>query len=366
MIFATCFHPEYVKYIDDEKEKKDALLDEIIEDFKNEPNKQVTPYGVKVYADIPKESGPKDSVTADEEYQIDLKKIRRRLRYDKDNFLSQLMAVWLFQVSFTVFILIDAMPIPWVEEEWVLETKMNLQILPKVKIAYIRFVAGMIMHVQVNREIVNGMRMMKYTVNHWWKFKFHRVAFLTGFLQMLAMVCITLVNYLVITISTNVIDIAKDFTALMIIADFDDIFGEAGVKGSKATDIVGGDYEDLFKVETTTSWKASGTNNKFLEDDVVYNKMVSDAEKTRKPDVRYPDFTCYPRKRPDHIHIKFEDRHWENKILYMVYRVWRLFHVSCWFYFFPFTVLIFTYGWPLLMLQRGKITKIEEEVEGGF
>ena len=57
------------------------------------------------------------------------------------------MAVWLFQVSFTVFILIDAMPIPWVEEEWVLETKMNLQILPKVKIAYIRFVAGMIMHV---------------------------------------------------------------------------------------------------------------------------------------------------------------------------------------------------------------------------
>ena len=107
-------------------------------------------------------------------------------------------------------------------------------------------------------------------------------------------------------------------------------------------------------------------NNKFLEDDVVYNKMVSDAEKYRKPDVRYPDFTCYPRKRPDKIHIKFEDRHWENKILYFVYRVWRLFHVSCWFYFFPFTVLIFTYGWPLFMLQQGKITKIEEEVEGGF
>ena len=49
MIFATCFHPEYVKHVEDEQAKKDALLDEIIEDFKNEPNKQVTPYGVKVY-----------------------------------------------------------------------------------------------------------------------------------------------------------------------------------------------------------------------------------------------------------------------------------------------------------------------------
>ena len=359
MIFATCFHPEYVKAIDDEKDKKEALLDEIIEDFKAEPNKQVPPYGVKVYADKPKDPGPLDPATADEEYFAELKKVRRRLRYDKDNFLSQLMAVWLFQVSFTVFILIDAMPIPWVEEEWTGDGKINLQVLPKVKIAYIRFVAGMIMHVQVNSEIVNGMRMMKYTVNHWWKFKYHRVAFLTGFLQMLAMVCITLVNYLVITISNNVIDIAKDFTALMIIADFDDIFGEAGVKGSKASDIVGGDYEDLFKVETTTSHKAAGLRNRQMEDDEVYNKMVKDADKTRKKGVRYPDFTCYPRKRPKNIYIKWEDRHWENKCLYMIYRIWRLFHVSCWFYFFPFTILIFTYCWPLLMLKIGKIDKIE-------
>lgn len=135
------------------------------------------------------------------------------------------MAVWLFQVSFTVFILADAFPWPYVEEEWDQDDKINLQVLPKIKIAYIRFVAGMIMHVQVNEEIKNGMNMMKYSVNHWWKFKHHRVAFLTGLLQVIAMVAITLVNYLVITISTNVIDIAKDFTALMVIADFDDIFG---------------------------------------------------------------------------------------------------------------------------------------------
>ena len=51
----------------------------------------------------------------------------------------------------------------------------------------------------------------------------------------------------------------------MIIAEFDDIFGEAGVKGSKATEIVSEDfYEDLFKVETTTSWKATGIYDRKL------------------------------------------------------------------------------------------------------
>lgn len=43
------------------------------------------------------------------------------------------------------------------------------------------------------------------------------------------MLCIAVVNYLVITISSNVIDIAKDFTALMVIADFDDFFGQTSV-----------------------------------------------------------------------------------------------------------------------------------------
>lgn len=86
--------------------------------------------------------------------------------------------------------------------------------------------------------------------------------------------------------------------------------------------------------------------------------MIDTADKTRKPDTKYPDFTKYPRKRPDKIHIAYKDRSFENAFFYMVYRSWRLFHISCWFYFFPFTVLIFTYTWPLFMLYTGKIDKI--------
>jgi len=179
MIFATCFHPEYVLHADIEAKKKDALLNEIIDDYKTEPNKRKTPKGVMVYKDDPVEE-PKSAKDLNDDYLSELKVIRKRLRQDKDNYLSQLMAVWLFQVTFTFFIVFDAWPYPYEEEQWTLDDKINLQELPKVKIAYIRFVSGMIMHVQVNGEILNGLRMMKFSANHWWKFKFHRVAFLTG------------------------------------------------------------------------------------------------------------------------------------------------------------------------------------------
>ena len=66
---------------------------------------------------------------------------------------------------------------------------------------------------------------MKYSVNHPWKFANYKLAFLPGFLQVIAMLTIISINFLVIMISTSILDIAKDFTALMIIADFDNIFG---------------------------------------------------------------------------------------------------------------------------------------------
>ena len=67
------------------------------------------------------------------------------------------------------------------------------------------------------------------------------------------MFLITVINYMVITISESVIDIAKDFTALMIIADFDNIFGSLGGK-EKAIDIINDStYDQMFTIEVTTS-----------------------------------------------------------------------------------------------------------------
>ena len=76
-----------------------------------------------------------------------------------------------------------------------------------------------------------------------------------------------------------------------------------------------------------------------LEYDEVYEKMME-----TQPNA---DFESYPRKRPEKIRINFCERHWENKIFYASYKLVRVFHVTVWFYFFPFLALLVTYAVPV-------------------
>ena len=158
-----------------------------------------------------------------------------------------LLAVWTFQIAFGLFILVDAYE----------AGDLGFTDLPEIKIGLTRFICGMIMHMQCNDELVNGLKMMKYSVNHYWKFSNYRLAFLSGLLQAIAMFLITLINYNVITISDNVLDIAKDFTALMIVGDFDNIFGNFAGGEELAKKVCNDkEFEGIFLVETTTSLDA--------------------------------------------------------------------------------------------------------------
>ena len=54
---------------------------------------------------------------------------------------------------------------------------------------------------------------------------------------MTAMLCVAIVNYFVITISDNVLDLAKDFTALLIIGEFDDFLSMKTESYAEVSDI---------------------------------------------------------------------------------------------------------------------------------
>ena len=82
------------------------------------------------------------------------------------------MAVWLFQVSFVIIIIADALD----------QDKLQFTPPENTRLAFARFAAGMLMQTQTDSEIRNGMKMMKHVTNHWWKFKHHRVAFTVGLL----------------------------------------------------------------------------------------------------------------------------------------------------------------------------------------
>jgi hypothetical protein len=77
------------------------------------------------------------------------------------------------------------------------------------------------MQMHLNSEMHQGMNMMKYAMNHPWKFKGPKCAYFVGFLQVFSVFMTAGVCYLVIVVSDSVLDLAKDFTALIIISEID-------------------------------------------------------------------------------------------------------------------------------------------------
>ena len=59
---------------------------------------------------------------------------------------------------------------------------------------------------------------------------------------------------------------------------------------------------------------------------------------------------------PKSYYISFLDRSFLNKILWFIYKAYRSFYVSVWFYFLPFVCIIASYTLPL-MLDHGLFTK---------
>ena len=201
----------------------------------------------------------------------------------------------------------------------------------------------MVMHVIVSEEIANGLNMMKYAANHWWKFSNPRLAWLSGFLQVCAMFCVAIVNYFVITISDNVLDLAKDFTALIIIGEFDDFMSKAvdtyANQDEVALDCVTEDeYEDLLTIDVTTSLYARDEAEVKIPDDPIFTLVNVRREKDGKAIL----------SRPKTIRLNFFARPSYSMGEFIIYKILRLFYVAVWFYFFPFIVLCIMYLYPIM------------------
>ena len=132
------------------------------------------------------------------------------------------------------------------------------------------------MQIILNHEVAGAMKMMKYAVNHPWKFQYPALAYFIGLCQVFSTSLTTIVCYFVIVSSESVLDLAKDFTALMIISEFDNQFARFS-REKIATDAVidqYGTYEMLLKIETTSSEEALGAqNNKLKRDDAAWDMI---------------------------------------------------------------------------------------------
>lgn len=125
-----------------------------------------------------------------------------------------------------------------------------------------RFLCSIILHVSLCNKTKGSFQMMKYAMNHYWKFDSWFTAFLVGFFQMLVLMSVEFVNMAVLLSIHDIIEIIMNFLALVIITNFDEFFfatdhheklfklladGKIELNGKELT------LDDLTKIETTSS-----------------------------------------------------------------------------------------------------------------
>ena len=81
-----------------------------------------------------------------------------------------------------------------------------------------RFVCGLVLHVYLQSELVQGFSNMKYALNHPWKFDAPALAFFAGFAQASVIVVIELVNYVMLLTKTDPLSIVMNFLVLVLIS----------------------------------------------------------------------------------------------------------------------------------------------------
>ena len=228
-----------------------------------------------------------------------------------------------------------------------------------VSVIFCRFVAIMIMHVYVLEEIHNGSRMMKYAQNHWWKFNYPGYAWLSGFLQVIAMYVIEFANILVVMASLNIIEIVKDMMALIVISEFDDYFALATGDCLVIKICSEAAYEDLFMIDVTTSKDAIDDGNiiknRPLKDCPIHELVIKNMKETvKEANIEWDEEAekGYRMNRPKNIRIDFSTgRDFQNKMFFIIYRVIRFINVSIWTYFLPTIALIAQFAIPLYSLN---------------
>ena len=81
-----------------------------------------------------------------------------------------------------------------------------------------RFLCAVFLHITLSDEIKQGFVMMKFALNHDWKFEQWWRAFLVGFLQSMVGLSVEIVNLILLFTKNEVLDIIGSFLACVFIS----------------------------------------------------------------------------------------------------------------------------------------------------
>ena len=146
--------------------------------------------------------------------------------------------------------------------------------------------------------------MMKYAINHPWKFRDYKLAFGTGLLQWMISCTIELTNvYILLSNSSTQFDVIANFIIMLVVAEFDSYFEAIRSVDPRSELIQNERYASILYWETTTSWDAVAETP---DHELRQEKVLLKSEM---------------HQRPKYIYIKFSARSCFNMFLFVIYRL---------------------------------------------
>ena len=165
---------------------------------------------------------------------------------------TSIMTIWLFYQLYETF----------TEDEW--ELKDDMFLMPWINLVICRTILAWYLHMIIDKDIKQGHRFMKYGLNHPWKFRAFCTTYFIGALQSGVALFAEFISIAVLLGTRSYIDAVKDFIALVVVNDFDNmIFGylqddnlaKLVVSGEVKVGSIKLKTSDLLKIETSSAFK---------------------------------------------------------------------------------------------------------------
>ena len=173
--------------------------------------------------------------------------------------------------------------------------------LLKPEIGVSRFLCGMLMHYALTDYIRVGLDMMKFAINHPWKFMDPHTAYLCGFMKVNVNFLVALLSYNLLLTSETVVNCLWNFLGLSIIRRLGDYIYGAIRHSEEKKQIQDPKFQAIFTIQTTTSSQARAK--------IDAHKLEFDEILPEELKHLYPEY----------IMISFWDRKFFNKLEYLVY-----------------------------------------------
>jgi hypothetical protein len=187
---------------------------------------------------------------------------------------------------------------------------------------FARFICATILHLIMIEVVSDGLEMMKFSLNHYYMFEEYKVAWLGGFLKVISSLAVEFASIGIICAAGDVITIVFNFIALAIINEFDK-YVFASLKSETFKELTEREFcKNVFVINHTSSKKCS---------------------KNELTDIKDENGNLRP------LRVTMESRTFANKCLFVLYKVIRTFYVGLFFYFMPFSAIIISTLFPIVL-----------------